>query len=528
MKKGFTLIELLAVIVILAIIALIATPIILNTINNSKESTIKRSSEQYISALELTLLKVEMDNNDITTCIVEDKNLKCGEKEYKIELDGEYPEEPEIEIYSTGKMDIALKTNGYCILKRKEEDNYLFKKIVDKVKDSKNEITNNNCSLYPYTSEKCFAFDSSTGTITKYYSNENNDKTNPACPKEVVVPKKINGVKLTTIANSAFYSYGLTKVEFPNTLTTIGSAAFRNNRLTKLVIPEGVKSIGIESFADNSIMSLNLPSTLITVGNHAFRNNKLSQESAYLYKRNSDGSIDYTTIIGYGGLDKNIIIPSEKNGIKLKTIANSAFYSNKLTNIEIPNTVTTISAFAFRNNYLTNLNIPEGVKTIGEEAFDTNLISTLSLPSTLTTISSAAFNNNKLPQESAYIYKRNSDGSIDYTTLVSYGGLDKDIEIPSEKNGLKLTKIGSSAFYNNGLTSVTIPDSVMMIGWGAFNNNKLTSIIIPKSVKNIEYNAFSNNKITSVIIKNTSDKVKLSSNSFGTFDNKNIKWEPNE
>ena len=42
-KKGFTLIELLAVIVILGLIALIATPIILNIINKyrSKKSFIK-------------------------------------------------------------------------------------------------------------------------------------------------------------------------------------------------------------------------------------------------------------------------------------------------------------------------------------------------------------------------------------------------------------------------------------------------------------------------------------------------------
>ena len=36
-NKGFTLVELLAVIVILALIALIATPIILNVINDAKK-----------------------------------------------------------------------------------------------------------------------------------------------------------------------------------------------------------------------------------------------------------------------------------------------------------------------------------------------------------------------------------------------------------------------------------------------------------------------------------------------------------
>ena len=41
MKKGFTLIELLAVIIILAVIALIATPVVLNVIENSKKEAFK-------------------------------------------------------------------------------------------------------------------------------------------------------------------------------------------------------------------------------------------------------------------------------------------------------------------------------------------------------------------------------------------------------------------------------------------------------------------------------------------------------
>ncbi len=57
MKKGFTLIELLAVIVILAIIALISTPLILNVIEESKEKTfyieatsIEQAAEFYLAS----------------------------------------------------------------------------------------------------------------------------------------------------------------------------------------------------------------------------------------------------------------------------------------------------------------------------------------------------------------------------------------------------------------------------------------------------------------------------------------------
>ncbi len=51
MKKGFTLIELLAVIIVLAIVALIATPIIMNVIDDSKESANLRSVEGYAEAV---------------------------------------------------------------------------------------------------------------------------------------------------------------------------------------------------------------------------------------------------------------------------------------------------------------------------------------------------------------------------------------------------------------------------------------------------------------------------------------------
>ncbi len=51
MKKGFTLIELLAVIILLAIVSLIATPIVLNVIDDAKDSANKRSIEGYARAI---------------------------------------------------------------------------------------------------------------------------------------------------------------------------------------------------------------------------------------------------------------------------------------------------------------------------------------------------------------------------------------------------------------------------------------------------------------------------------------------
>ena len=51
MKKGFTLIELLAVIIILAIVALIATPIVLDVVNDAKKSAAESEANMIVSGI---------------------------------------------------------------------------------------------------------------------------------------------------------------------------------------------------------------------------------------------------------------------------------------------------------------------------------------------------------------------------------------------------------------------------------------------------------------------------------------------
>ncbi len=80
-KKGFTLIELLAVIVILAIIALIATPIILGIINDARDSAKKRSAELVYTGVQYaytTSLYQTTDGEIVVTPTLEtiSKNLK--------------------------------------------------------------------------------------------------------------------------------------------------------------------------------------------------------------------------------------------------------------------------------------------------------------------------------------------------------------------------------------------------------------------------------------------------------------------
>lgn len=66
--KGFTLIELLAVIVVLAVIALIATPIVLNLVKEAKKGAARESVTSYMKAVENTVLKEMVNGKNVTFC----------------------------------------------------------------------------------------------------------------------------------------------------------------------------------------------------------------------------------------------------------------------------------------------------------------------------------------------------------------------------------------------------------------------------------------------------------------------------
>jgi hypothetical protein len=82
--------------------------------------------------------------------------------------------------------------------------------------------------------------------------------------------------------------------------------------------------------------------------------------------------------------------------------------------------------------------------------------------------------------------------STEYSVTDCLTSASGSLEIPSTYNGLPVTSIGYQAFlFCNGLTSITIPDSVTSIGNEAFSFcNSLTSITIPDNVTSIGNQAF--------------------------------------
>ena len=116
-NKGFTLVELLAVIVILALIALIATPIILNVINDAKKQAAKDSAYGYMDAVEKYIVSSEL----------EDKSIKDGT--YTVEylnsmgvsVKGSTPDNGNIEIKNSSVKSYDIGIDGYVVRNGKAE-----------------------------------------------------------------------------------------------------------------------------------------------------------------------------------------------------------------------------------------------------------------------------------------------------------------------------------------------------------------------------------------------------------------------
>lgn len=86
-------------------------------------------------------------------------------------------------------------------------------------------------------------------------------------------------------------------------------------------------------------------------------------------------------------------------------------------------------------------------------------------------------------------YTYTSDG--DRATLTAYIGTEKNVSLPTEIDGYRVTSIGKETFRNTAVEAVILPSGIESIGWFAFYGCVgLRSIAIPSSVKTIEYGAF--------------------------------------
>ncbi len=218
------------------------------------------------------------------------------------------------------------------------------------------------------------------------YALYDSDGVNLIC--DVTIPSTVE-----IIGQGAFNGCSnLKSITIPNSVTNISKDAFRNcTNIESITIPNSVTSIGDYAFADcDSLTSIEIPHTVASIGDFTFEycdnltNIEISDNvtsigrgafSATAYYENSDNWENNVLYIG------NHLIKASSNisgsyTIKpqTKTIADYAFYElhyeYNITNIIIPNTVTTIGDGSFYGCNLVSISIPKSVKVIDNDAFE--------------------------------------------------------------------------------------------------------------------------------------------------------------
>ena len=109
-NKGFTLIELLGVIIILALVAVITTPVITGIIEDSKKETVKRSVENISSAAQIYIANEELANKKVP----KGKNIYDAVSK---EISGSKPEYAEIISDGIGNIAYAILFGNNCYKK---------------------------------------------------------------------------------------------------------------------------------------------------------------------------------------------------------------------------------------------------------------------------------------------------------------------------------------------------------------------------------------------------------------------------
>ncbi len=197
-----------------------------------------------------------------------------------------------------------------------------------------------------------------TVEITKYVGSST----------EITIPGVIDGKKVTSIGEEAFYlCKKITKVTIPNSVTSIGRNAFMDcyslkdiaipnsvtilgkgsfaycRSLTDIIIPNSVTIIDEDAFgACTNLVNITIPNSVTTISHGAFA------DCTSLVSITLPSSITSISAIMFSGCTslKDIIIPSSVTKIWF----NAFEYCTSLTSITIPNSVVNIGSNAFMNH----------------------------------------------------------------------------------------------------------------------------------------------------------------------------------
>ena len=283
--------------------------------------------------------------------------------------------------------------------------------------------------------------------------------------------------------------------EFTSTENTCCITGVKDKNITSIVVPDYVTSISDYAFNGcGNLMKMTLPfvgaSKTATgyesvfgfiFGFHRSRYSDTIDGLTYQYYDSSSDS-------AYRYYHYNIPASLRSVTITGGEIGDSVFYGcNNLTNINIPNNISSIGDLAFFGcSSLENITIPNQTTSIGDSAFSRcSSLTSIKMPENVNLIGSFAFSNcNHLVN----IVIPEKVSCVKSGTFLGCGELETII-LPD-----RLISIDSNAFKDcTSLTNITLPDQLTSIGFSSFSGcSSLSKINIPCLVTSIGTDAFYN------------------------------------
>ena len=298
----------------------------------------------------------------------------------------------------------------------------------------------------------------------------------------------------------------------PDNVTSIGDYAFSgHSSLTSVTIPNSVTSIGNYAFQYcRSLISVTIPNNVTSIGNRTFCGCDAltsmvveSGNATYDSRENCNAIIETATNKLVAGC-QNTIIPNS-----VTSIGNYAFYGcSSLTSVTIPNSVTWIGYEAFRDcSSLTSVTIPESVTGIGDDAFrDCSSLTSVTIPESVTSIGSFAFYGcsslSTVFWNAKYLYDENytywclaySWDSIDSVYMIDPElGIFEIDRFVEENMPFNEEEMCNDSPFNgcDGIKSFSFGENVEVIPDGlCYGLDGITSITIPESVSSIGERSF--------------------------------------
>ncbi len=273
---------------------------------------------------------------------------------------------------------------------------------------------------------------------------------------------------LTSIGDNAFnYCTALASFTIPNSVTNIGDGAFGQcSSLTNVTIGSGVTHVGNwPFFYCQNLMAITVDPL----------NSNYHSANGVLFDK------EQTTLIQFpGGKSGGYTVPNSVTNI----VASACYGSTKLTSVSLSTNLARMGDWAFSACGLTNITIPNSVTSIGLGTFQLcSFLTRAVIGNRVAGIRNETFLNCVNLKSVTIGTNVTSIGDYAFSGCTSL----MSITIP---NGT--TNLGSYAFnYCYNLTNVTIPNGVIGIGDWAFDTcQSLTRVVFPPSLKRIGEGAF--------------------------------------